>query len=128
MHSRRASDLRDRDGLHAEAARHRFHIPPSRAGLRPLHTSRRYPMKLRPVAFAVALLVAPAAVAQENPEAREAYMAAHHKMMQTMEAMQPSGDPDKDFATMMIPHHQGAIEMAKIELRYGTDQQLKGMV
>lgn len=84
-------------------------------------------MKRRMVAFAVALLVTPAAVAQQNPEAREAYMAAHHKMMQVMEGMQPSGDPDKDFATMMIPHHQGAIEMAKLELRYGTDPQLKAM-
>ncbi len=84
-------------------------------------------MKLRTVAFAVALLVASAAVAQENPEAREASMAAHHKMMQAMEGMQPSGDPDKDFAAMMIPHHQGAIEMAKIELQYGTDPQLKAM-
>ncbi len=84
-------------------------------------------MKLRTVAFAVALLVASAAVAQENPEAREASMAAHHKMMQAMEGMQPSGNPDKDFAAMMIPHHQGAIEMAKIELQYGTDPQLKAM-
>ena len=32
-----------------------------------------------------------------------------------------SGDPDKDFATMMIPHHQGAVEMAEIELRFGHD-------
>ena len=36
-----------------------------------------------------------------------------------------TGDPDRDFVTMMIPHHQGAIDMAKILLLYGTDEQLK---
>ncbi len=36
-----------------------------------------------------------------------------------------TGNPDIDFAVMMIPHHQGAIEMAKVELRYGTDSRLR---
>jgi len=36
-----------------------------------------------------------------------------------------SGDPDRDFAHMMIPHHQGAIDMALVELRYGKDERLK---
>src|SRR5262249_54434910 len=36
-----------------------------------------------------------------------------------------SGDPDRDFARMMIPHHQGAIDMALVELRYGKDERLK---
>ncbi|WP_443025508.1 CopM family metallochaperone [Sphingomonas sp. PB4P5] len=36
-----------------------------------------------------------------------------------------SGDPDRDFARMMIPHHQGAIDMAVIELRYGKDERLR---
>ncbi|KAK0359206.1 hypothetical protein LTR94_032237, partial [Friedmanniomyces endolithicus] len=37
----------------------------------------------------------------------------------------PTGDPDRDFAAMMIPHHQGAIEMAEAELRYGKDERLR---
>lgn len=37
----------------------------------------------------------------------------------------PSGDPDRDFASMMIPHHQGAIDMAKVELRFGHDPVLR---
>lgn len=36
-----------------------------------------------------------------------------------------SGDIDKDFAAMMIPHHQGAIDMAIAELKYGHNEQLK---
>jgi len=36
-----------------------------------------------------------------------------------------TGDADRDFARMMIPHHQGAIDMAVVELRYGKDQRLK---
>jgi len=37
----------------------------------------------------------------------------------------PTGNVDRDFAVMMIPHHQGAIDMAVAELRYGKDTQLK---
>jgi hypothetical protein len=36
-----------------------------------------------------------------------------------------SGNADRDFARMMIPHHQGAIDMALAELRYGKDERLK---
>jgi uncharacterized protein (DUF305 family) len=36
-----------------------------------------------------------------------------------------TGDPDHDFAAMMIPHHQGAIDMAKAELLYGRDPVLR---
>ena len=38
-----------------------------------------------------------------------------------MAAAPMSGAIDHDFATMMIPHHQGAIDMARAELIYGKD-------
>ncbi len=46
------------------------------------------------------------------------------RMHQAMMAPQ-SGDPDRDFAAMMIPHHQGAVEMAQAELAYGKDERLR---
>ncbi len=42
-----------------------------------------------------------------------------------MKAAPMTGDPDHDFAEMMIPHHQGAVDMAKAELRYGKDPVLR---
>ena len=50
--------------------------------------------------------------------------AAMNKMMNDME-VKPSGDIDRDFVAMMAPHHQGAIDMAVIELRYGKNEQLR---
>jgi len=44
-----------------------------------------------------------------------------HEAMQTT----PSGDVDRDFMQMMIPHHQGAIDMARVLLKYGHDERLK---
>lgn len=37
----------------------------------------------------------------------------------------PRGDPDRDFAAMMIPHHQGAVDMAEAELKYGKNERLR---
>ncbi|WP_029350770.1 DUF305 domain-containing protein [Bosea sp. 117] len=50
--------------------------------------------------------------------------AAMDKMMAEME-VKPTGDIDADFTAMMIPHHQGAIDMAVAYLRYGTNPQLR---
>jgi uncharacterized protein (DUF305 family) len=49
---------------------------------------------------------------------------AMSRMMAGM-AIKPSGDVDADFAAMMIPHHQGAIDMALAELRHGHNERLR---
>jgi uncharacterized protein (DUF305 family) len=46
-------------------------------------------------------------------------------MDQGMENAPMTGDPDHDFTAMMIPHHQGAVDMAKLELLYGKDSALR---
>jgi len=62
------------------------------------------------------------------PVAEAPYLAenisAMTKMMIDM-GIRPSGDIDVDFVAMMVPHHQGAIEMAQAELRYGRNEQLR---
>lgn len=50
-------------------------------------------------------------------------METHDPMMKGMMAE----DPDIAFACAMIPHHQGAISMAEVELRHGDDDQMKQM-
>ena len=64
------------------------------------------------------------------PAAEAPYLAenvsAMTKMMIDM-GIRPSGDVDTDFVAMMVPHHQGAIEMAQAELRYGRNQPLRRM-
>jgi Domain of unknown function (DUF305) len=50
--------------------------------------------------------------------------AAMNKMMMDM-AVKPSGNVDADFTAMMIPHHQGAVDMAEAELHYGHNRKLR---
>ncbi len=59
----------------------------------------------------------------ERPFLRENSSAMARMMRDMMVA--PSGDADRDFAAMMIPHHQGAIDMAMAELKYGHNEQLR---
>jgi uncharacterized protein (DUF305 family) len=49
-------------------------------------------------------------------------MVAMHTAMATLKT---SGDGDVDFVKMMLPHHQAAIEMAKTQLIYGKDAQMR---
>ena len=63
-------------------------------------------------------------LAQEhtNPTGFMQRMDASMAEMETaMKAAPMNGDVDHDFAAMMIPHHQGAIDMAKSELLFGKD-------
>ncbi|MDP3265103.1 MAG: DUF305 domain-containing protein [Tabrizicola sp.] len=59
----------------------------------------------------------------ESP-ATMAYMDANVKMHGDME-IDYSGNPDVDFLRNMIPHHQGAVDMAKIVLEHGQDPEVK---
>lgn len=54
-------------------------------------------------------------------------MAAMKKNMKDMEAQPMKGNADLDFAAMMKVHHQGAMEMAEIELQQGKDAMMKKM-
>jgi uncharacterized protein (DUF305 family) len=49
---------------------------------------------------------------------------AMRRMMSDMD-IAPSGDVDRDFSAMMIPHHRGAIAMAQAELRFGRNETLR---
>ena len=59
------------------------------------------------------------------PAGFDALMAQSMERMHVEMMVPPSGDPDRDFAAMMIPHHQGAIDMAKAQLAYGHDLVLR---
>lgn len=61
--------------------------------------------------------------AAEN-DATKAFRAANDKMHKDMD-IAFTGDADADFARGMIPHHAGAVEMAKIVLKYGKDPELR---
>ena len=58
-------------------------------------------------------------------ESGQAYMDAMQAMMDAMAAMEMSGDAGIDFAQMMIPHHQSAIDMAETYLEHGDDPELR---
>jgi hypothetical protein len=50
--------------------------------------------------------------------------AAINRMMAEM-TIKPTGDADRNFVAMMVPHDQGAVDMAKAELRYGHNERLR---
>ena len=50
---------------------------------------------------------------------------AMEKMHKAMASIKPTGDNDADFVRFMLPHHQAALDMAKAELKYGKDPQMR---
>jgi uncharacterized protein (DUF305 family) len=82
-------------------------------------------------------LAAPALAQQTPPPAMpmadtaspadKAFSAGMDKMDQQMSTAPMTGNADQDFVAMMLPHHEGAVAMAKVELQYGKDAYLKQM-
>ncbi|WP_276133084.1 DUF305 domain-containing protein [Polluticoccus soli] len=57
----------------------------------------------------------------------DTYTGAIYSMMKKMKAVQMTGDFDIDFAKTMIEHHQGAIDLSKIELNTGKNEELRAI-
>jgi Domain of unknown function (DUF305) len=58
----------------------------------------------------------------------EPFLAENQAAMMTMMNgmdIRPTGDVDRDFVDMMVPHHQGAIDMAQAILRYGRNEKIR---
>jgi uncharacterized protein (DUF305 family) len=74
-------------------------------------------------------LVSAAAFPSSGPE-EASFLARNNAAMTRMMAgmkIKPSNDVDRDFVAMMVPHHQGAIDMAEAELSYGHNEPLLGL-
>lgn len=65
--------------------------------------------------------LSPAQSAQMHLELKNSMQAMHDGMQKGM----MSNDPDIAFAAGMLPHHVGAVDMAKIELKYGSDPEMR---
>jgi uncharacterized protein (DUF305 family) len=61
-----------------------------------------------------------------QPEHMQGFTTAMDTMMQAMPS-ESAGDVDADFLLMMIPHHQSAIDMARVELEQGDDEETRAM-
>lgn len=73
-------------------------------------------------------LLCSAGTAEPNGPSRDFYRAMEASMVtmhQQMAAVAPTGDVDRDFAAMMIPHHEGALEMARAVLLNGRDPTIR---
>jgi hypothetical protein len=73
--------------------------------------------------FTICSTATEAAVPEEVPYLKE-NDAAMTRMMTDM-VIKPTGDVDRDFVSMMTPHHQGAIDMAQAVLRNGRNEQIR---
>jgi uncharacterized protein (DUF305 family) len=96
---------------------------------------KEFPVQTRALILSVLILMASPAFAQESHSntdhsamnhaamegASKEYMDAMARMSEAMNKMTMTGKADTDFAEMMIPHHQAAIDMAKSYLTSGDN-------
>ncbi|HEX8482598.1 MAG TPA: DUF305 domain-containing protein [Allosphingosinicella sp.] len=66
-----------------------------------------------------------AAPAPTAPGPSAAMMGAMHRMHEGVSKTPMSGDIDRDFVALMVPHHQSAVEMARVYLQHGRDPELR---
>lgn len=62
---------------------------------------------------------------KKEEEYLKGYKTAYKKMMEEMEAAEPTGNIDQDFLEEMIPHHEGAVAMASNVLKYTNNKELQ---
>ena len=125
-----------------------FRARPSTAGPPgALRTPRTPPLRRRTMilrskmavaALCAGLAAAPAGAQEADPmagmtgmqhggPAADAMMSGMDTMSRAMKSAPMTGDADRDFVSMMMPHHQGAIDMARVQLKYGKDPLLRKM-
>ena len=68
---------------------------------------------------------APASPAMDGAAVSQALHKSHAVMDQQMTSVPISGDPDQDFLAMMIPHHQGAVDMARVIIAGGKRPEVR---